>query len=86
MKQKVSLCLNYLLRCVSRCHNITNGCILSLSKESKEREKKNKRKSLNVFLMSSFSKKNSNGLNIMVVIQPSSYMYQIKKNVTAKAR
>lgn len=87
-EKKVSLCLNYFLRCVSRCHNITNECILSLSKESKEKvkKKKNKRNSLNVFLLSSFPKRISNGLIIMVVIQPSSYMYQIKKNVTAKAR
>lgn len=36
-------------------------------------------------LQSSFSKRNFNGLKIMVVIQPSSYMFQIKKKCYRKS-
>lgn len=86
MKKKVSLCLNYFLRCVSRCHNITNECILSLNKESKEKVKrKTNEKVWMFFYWALFPKRISNGLYIMVVIQPSSYMYQIKKKCYRKS-
>lgn len=68
MKKKVLLCLNYLLRCVLWCYNIINGCILLLSKESKEKEKKINEKVWMFFYRVFFLKRIFNGFNIMVVI------------------